>query len=130
MFTALHAAGMKVGVLSNTLWPREWHEDFFRRDGVLDLIDGAIYTSEIATTKPAPEAFHAAMESLGVARPERCVFVGDRLFDDVWGARNAGMRAVHVPHSVIPQEQVGHTEGRPDAVIGRLSEIPGLVADW
>lgn len=130
VFTALREAGMKVGVLSNTLWPREWHEDFFRRDGVLDLIDGAVYTSEIAATKPAPEAFHAAMAMIGVARPERCVFVGDRLFDDVWGARNAGMRAIHVPHSVIPPEQVGHTEGAPDAVIHRLSQIPGLLADW
>ena len=43
------------------------------------------------------------------------VFVGDRLFDDIWGARNAGMRAVHLPHSDIPAEQVGHTVGEPDA---------------
>ncbi len=27
--------GVKVGVLSNTLWPREWHVGFFERDGVL-----------------------------------------------------------------------------------------------
>jgi FMN phosphatase YigB (HAD superfamily) len=39
--------GIKVGVLSNTMWPREWHENVFRRDGVLDLIDGAVYSSEI-----------------------------------------------------------------------------------
>jgi putative hydrolase of the HAD superfamily len=38
----LRGRGIKVGVLSNTMWPREWHEDVFRRDGVLDLIDGAV----------------------------------------------------------------------------------------
>ena len=32
---ALRAAGVKVGVLSNTIWPREWHRGIFERDGVL-----------------------------------------------------------------------------------------------
>ena len=35
MFEALRAEGIKVGVLSNTIWPRAWHEGFFERDGVL-----------------------------------------------------------------------------------------------
>jgi putative hydrolase of the HAD superfamily len=32
------------------MWPRERHEDVFRHDGVLDLIDGAVYSSEIDWT--------------------------------------------------------------------------------
>ncbi len=126
LFTRLREDGLKVGVLSNTLWPRVWHEEFFRRDGVLDLIDGAVYTSEVPWTKPAPEAFQAAAASVGVD-PEACVFVGDRLFDDIWGASNVGMRTIHVPHSDIPREQVGHSEGTPDAVAHRLSDVHALV---
>ncbi|WP_278256270.1 HAD family hydrolase [Nocardioides convexus] len=75
-------------------------------------------------TKPSPDAFRAAMDAVGVTDPARCVYVGDRLFDDVWGAQHAGMRAIHVPHSAIPAEQVGHTEGEPDAVAHRLADIP------
>lgn len=127
---ALRAAGLKVGVLSNTIWPREWHHGFFRRDAVLDLVDGDVYTSEIPWTKPARQAFEAALHAVGVADPARCVYVGDRLFDDVWGAQNAGLRAVHIPHSKIPPAQRGHTEGKPDAVAHRLAEIPGIVAGW
>ncbi|GAA4690061.1 HAD family hydrolase [Nocardioides conyzicola] len=130
LFEALRTAGIKVGVLSNTIWPRAWHEGFFRRDGVLDLIDGDVYTSEIPWTKPSPDAFRAAMDAVGATDPARCVYVGDRLFDDVWGAQNAGLRAIHVPHSVIPPTQVGHTEGSPDAVVHRLSEIPAVLAGW
>ena len=130
LFETLRGAGVKVGVLSNTIWPRAWHEDFFRRDGVLDLIDGDVYTSEIPWTKPSPDAFRAAMAAVGVSDPSRCVYVGDRLFDDVWGAQNAGLRAIHVPHSVIPATQVGHTEGTPDAVVHRLAEIPVVLAGW
>ena len=117
-------------MLSNTVWPRAWHEGFFRRDGVHDLIDGAVYTSEVPWTKPSPEAFRAAMDAVGVSDPARCVYVGDRLFDDVWGAQNAGLRAIHVPLSAIPTEQLGHTEGTPDAVVHRLSEIPAVLGSW
>lgn len=130
LFERLHDLGLKVGVLSNTIWPREWHEGFFRRDGVDHLIDGAVYTSEIAWTKPSPLAFRAALDAIGVADPARCVYVGDRLFDDVWGAHNAGLRAIHIPLSAIPPEQVGHTEGEPDAVAHRLAEIGDLVESW
>ncbi len=130
LLSRLKVDGIKVGVLSNTVWPREWHEDFFRRDGVLELLDGAVYTSEIPWTKPAPQAFHAAMEAVGVADPAACVFVGDRLFDDIWGAANAGMRTIHVPHSDIPLAQVGHTEGEPDAVAEQLRHVYDVVSAW
>jgi putative hydrolase of the HAD superfamily len=127
---ALRADGIKVGVLSNTIWPRAFHEGIFERDGVLDLVDGDVYTSEIPWTKPSERAFEAAMAAVGATDPARCVYVGDRLFDDIWGAHNAGLRAIHVPHSVIPAEQVGHTEGEPDAVVHSLEEIPALVRGW
>jgi putative hydrolase of the HAD superfamily len=130
LWEALRAEGIKVGVLSNTVWPRDWHEEFFARDGVLDLIDGAVYTSEIPWTKPAPQAFRAAMSAVGVDDAQRCVFVGDRLFDDIWGAANIGMRTINVPHSDIPRHQVGHTEGEPDAVAERLAHVYDVVASW
>jgi putative hydrolase of the HAD superfamily len=130
LFRWLREQGISIGVLSNTVWPRDWHEGFFRRDGVLDLIDGAVYSSEIPWTKPSPLAFGAALEAVGATDPSRCVYVGDRLFDDVWGAHNAGMRAIHVPHSAIPVEQVGHSVGEPDAVAHALSDIPGIIRSW
>ncbi len=127
---ALRAAGTKVGVLSNTIWPRAFHEQIFERDGVRDLIDGDVYTSEIPWTKPSPHAFQAAMAAVGAGDPSRCVYVGDRLFDDIWGAHNAGLRAIHIPLSRIPVDQLGHTEGEPDAVVHQLSEVRGIVAGW
>ena len=126
----LRALGIRIGVLSNTIWPRAWHVAIFERDGVYDLLDGDVYTSEIPWTKPSPHAFRAAMDAVGVSDPARCVYVGDRLFDDVWGAHQAGMRAVHVPHSAIPATQVGHTEGSPDGVVQRLTDLPGLLGSW
>jgi putative hydrolase of the HAD superfamily len=127
-FEALRSAGLRIGVLSNTIWPRAWHVGFFERDGVYDLIDGDVYTSEIPWTKPSPRAFASAMEAVGVADPGRCVYVGDRLYDDIWGAQQAGMRAVHIPLSTIPSDQLGDHQGTPDGVVERLVDLPDLIA--
>jgi len=130
LWQGLRAAGTKIGVLSNTIWPREWHRESFERDGVLDLIDGDVYTSELAWTKPDRRAFEAALNAVGVSDPSRAVYVGDRLFEDVWGPAQIGMQTIWVPHSDIPDDQRGHSEGEPDAVVHRLSEIPAVLADW
>ncbi len=122
----LRRRGIKVGVLSNTMWPRAAHERVFARDGIAGLIDGAVYTSEIPWVKPHPEAFRAAMRAVGVLDPVSCVFVGDRPYDDVYGAKGVGMRAVLVPNSDVP----GFDGTVPDAVITRLAELPGHLDRW
>ncbi|HWW54591.1 MAG TPA: HAD family hydrolase, partial [Acidimicrobiales bacterium] len=83
------------------------------------------YSSELAHTKPHPEAFRAVLTALDVA-PGQAVFVGDRPFDDIGGAQGVGMRAVLRPHRATPMTP-GAT---PDAVIGSLAELPDLIASW
>jgi putative hydrolase of the HAD superfamily len=122
----LRERGIRIGVLSNTMWPRHAHERVFVRDEVLDLIDAAVYTSEIAWSKPHPEAFRAVMAALGVNDPAACVFVGDRPYDDIHGAKSMGMRAVLIPNNDVPPFE----EAVPDAVITRLSELPALIDQW
>ena len=122
----LRADGIRIGVLSNTMWPRTRHEQFFVRDGILGLIDGAVYTSEIDWTKPHPEAFRAAMAAIGVSDPAGCVFVGDRPYDDVYGAKQAGMRAVLIANSDVP----AFADAEPDAVITNLEELVPLIEAW
>ena len=122
----LRRRGIKVGVLSNTMWPRSAHEKIFVRDEVHELIDGAIYTSEIDWVKPHPEAFRAAMRAIGETDPAACVFVGDRPYDDIHGAKSAGMRAVLISNSDVPAFQAAE----PDAVITRLAELLGHVERW
>jgi HAD superfamily hydrolase (TIGR01509 family) len=130
MLAALRERGLRLGVLSATPWPREWHEDLFRSEGVFDLFDACVWTSDLEWTKPHPAAFHAAMDAVGAVDPARCVYVGDRLYDDVSGAKGVGMRAVLVPHSPIPAVQQVPVDVQPDAVLQRLADLPALIADW
>jgi putative hydrolase of the HAD superfamily len=130
LFRALRQRGLKVGVLSNTTWPAAEHQRIFERDGIDHLIDGAVYSSEIAWAKPHPEAFRAALDAVGVSEPGRAVYVGDRLFEDVFGANRVGMHAVLVPHSTIPLAQTTGIEGTPDAVVYELADLVGLIDGW
>ena len=130
LFTGLRERGIKVGVLSNTIWSREYHEAVFARDGVLDLIDGAVYSSEIEHAKPHPSAFAAALRAVDVDDPGAAVYVGDRPYEDVHGAQRAGLRAVLVPHSDIPAEQQVPVDVQPDAVVQRLLDLLSVVDSW
>lgn len=123
LLRALRARGVHTGLLSNTHWPRDWHERILARDGILDLIDVRVYTSELAHTKPHAEAFRAVLEPLGVV-PAEAVMVGDRPVDDIGGAKAVGMRAVLLPNDHVPQGAA------PDATISSLSELLSLVDGW
>lgn len=129
VWQGLHERGIKVGVLSNTIWTREYHRRLFERDGVLDLIDADVYSSEVSWTKPHPEIFREAARRLDVA-PERCVYVGDRLYEDVHGPQQVGMRAIFVPHSSFPAEQLVETESTPDGIAHDLGDVLTLVDAW
>lgn len=124
MLRALRQQGVRTGLLSNTHWPRDFHERVLERDGLRELLDVRCYSSELSHTKPHPEAFRAVLDGLGVA-PESAVFVGDRPFDDIEGAQGVGMRAVLKPNTAVAGDG-----SFADALIASLAEIPALVAAW
>jgi putative hydrolase of the HAD superfamily len=130
LFAQLRERGVRIGVLSNTIWSRAYHQRLFARDDVLSLIDGDVYSSEIPWVKPHPEAFGAAMAAVGVTEPGACVYVGDRPYEDVFGAQQVGMRAVLVPHSDIPTDQQVPVDVVPDGVAHRLLDVVALVDGW
>ena len=122
---ALRRRGMRIGLLSNTHWPRAFHEHFLARDGLEGLIDTRLYTSELSVMKPHPEAFRSALEAVGVEDPQRAVFVGDRPFDDIFGARQSGLRTVLRTNPEVPPYDI-----EPDATIERLFDLVEVVDGW
>jgi putative hydrolase of the HAD superfamily len=125
LLTALRERGIRTGLLSNTHWPRAWHERWLERDGVLDLLDARIYTSDLDHLKPHPQVFRAVLAALGGVDPGRAVFVGDRPLDDISGAKGMGMRAVLLPNDVVPAFDV-----TPDATIERLGDLLPWIERW
>ncbi len=122
---ALRDRGLAIGLLSNTHWPGPYLEGLLRRDGLADLIDVRLYTSDMSHLKPHPSVFAAALGALGVGDPAAAVFVGDRPYDDIWGAQRAGLRAVLVANGHAPAWAV-----EPDATVAALGQLPAVVDAW
>ena len=93
LLEALRARGLKLGLVSNAFDPG-WllHRDLDQM-GLAERLDAAVFSSEVGKRKPDPAIFERALELLAVL-PERVLFVGDRLYEDVRGAAEVGMRTV------------------------------------
>jgi putative hydrolase of the HAD superfamily len=129
LWESLRRRGIRIGVLSNTIWTRAYHRGIFERDGVLDLIDADVYSSETPWVKPQREIFLEAARAVDVP-PQECVYVGDRGYEDVHGPQSAGMRAILVPHSDIPADQQVPHDATPDAVAHELLDVLDIVTRW
>ena len=93
LLEALRERGLKLGLVSNAFDPG-WllHRDL-EEMGLAQRLDFSVFSSEIGLRKPHPAIFEHALGALGV-EPERTLFVGDRLFEDVRGAAELGMTTV------------------------------------
>jgi putative hydrolase of the HAD superfamily len=93
LLDSLRARGLRTGLVSNAFDPG-WllHEDLARM-GLAERLDAAVFSSEVGKRKPHPAIFEAALGQLGV-EPGRALFVGDRRYEDVRGAKELGMTAV------------------------------------
>jgi len=118
----LQAAGFKLGLVSNTLFPGFAVDDVLRQEKLLGHFPVRIYSSDVGYMKPHRRIFETALDRIGVAA-ERTVFVGDRLDKDVRGAARLGMKTILMVKN-------GHTprgRTRPDHVIRALSEVPAAL---
>ena len=111
----LRSAGVKRVAVSN--WDSSLG-DALARAGLAELLDGAISSAEAGADKPRPEIFARALELAGGVAPDAAIHVGDRLDEDVAGARAAGIRAVLLVRD----------DSAPDGVeaIRSLAELPAL----
>jgi len=115
---SLQARGYKLALLSNTMWPREFHEADLTMFGLTDFFKVRFFSSDFPRRKPHPAIFLAATEALGVST-EHAVYVGDFPERDIVGAHNAGMKAIlkHHPLRTAAPSIV------PDASIRELAEL-------
>lgn len=87
--------GKKIGLICNVgRTPGFILRKFLKDEGIGNFFDVMIFSDEAGIRKPHPEIFRMAARRLGV-KPSEIVHVGDNLRSDVWGAKNAGFKAIH-----------------------------------
>jgi HAD superfamily hydrolase (TIGR01662 family) len=123
----LAAAGVRIGLISNTQRPLDEFAAHFSLQG---LIGAAVSSAQHGFLKPHPSIFETALETLGVSAPES-VMVGDSVKHDIAGARQIGMRAVLLRRSgagLSSPLQRSLEPGLEDVpIIASLAELPALL---
>lgn len=116
----LGAHGIKRAVCSNAPFPPAMMRRQVDTNGIREVVDAVIFSSEVGRRKPALEVYSAALDAVGV-EPRHALFVGDRVREDYEGPRALGMRAViFTAHAEAPP---------PDGIptIASLTEVPLLL---
>ncbi len=90
----LKEKGAKLYLLSNAQSCFTHAE--LRKSGLAPLFDGILLSSEVGWKKPSPHFFGTAFTRFHLD-PERCLYVGNDLHDDVGGAHAAKMKCVYIP---------------------------------
>lgn len=118
--------GRLLGLVSNTLWTPEVHDADLGRFGLLEYLPVRVYSSRAGYVKPDERIFRQALDRFDVA-PAEAVFVGDKLDVDIAGPQKIGMRGILV---ASPFREETSDEVTPDARLGTLEELPGLLDTW
>lgn len=122
---SLKERGLKLAIISNTVWPAYLHEHDLRRFDILDFFDYLVFSSEVGFRKPHPRIFQLTLDGLAI-KPDEAICVGDRISEDVMGAQKAGMKGILVKR---PLRQ-GNGQIQPDAEIEQLSELLRMLKEW
>lgn len=117
VLAALRERGLRIGLISNTIWPAELHLQDLDATGLLQYLDYTLFSGEYGMWKPQPGIFQHMLSVLGVA-PNEALFVGDSPQEDIRGAQQVGMRAVWVRNTEFLLNDV-----QPDAIIDELGEL-------
>ena len=119
----LKERGYPMGMISNTIYPRRHHESDLRQFSLMEYLNFRIYSSELGRRKPHPDIFRAGLDLMRMA-PSEILYIGDRIPEDVEGARAAGMVAIL---KLWPKRE--YPNPLPDGItaIRQLTELPDLL---
>jgi HAD superfamily hydrolase (TIGR01509 family) len=116
----LKTHGIKRGICSNAPFPPEMMRRQVETNGIAEMVDAIVFSSEVGKRKPSPEIYRAALEAIAV-EPQLVLFIGDRVREDYEGPRLLGMRAaIFTAHGDAPPPEGVQT-------ITSLSEVTGLL---
>lgn len=111
----------QLGLVTNAY--RLYAEAEIRMLGLDQWWDVIVMSSDHGISKPAPELFHLALEQLQVS-PAEAIYVGDSIEHDVAGARNAGLKVVHIKREDLVADP---SQPLPDWSIESLDELLSIV---
>ena len=93
--------------------------------GILHFFDCVVMSSDLGIRKPSPKIFQHALSQLNIENKDM-IFIGDTLYDDIKGAKEAGLlMAIHVKREITYFHSDFFIEA--DRTINNLLELKGIL---
>lgn len=119
----LRAQGFRLAIITNG--PADMQRGKVARFGLEPYVDALVIEGVFGHGKPDREVFEHALAATGVA-PHEAWHVGDNLYADVGGAKNAGLHAVWIHRDRL--ELGEDLLVAPDRIIAHLGELVEALA--
>lgn len=113
------SARFQLGALTNG------NADVYKTDAG-EYFDFAFLAEDVGASKPAPDMFHAALNTTG-ASAEEVLHVGDNPEHDVIGALRVGMHAIWLNAEDAPWPTKHDRDCAPHGTIKSIGELPAAV---
>ena len=123
--TLLRAAGIHRALISNAS-DDDNTQALIDKGGFRPYLELIVSSASFGKRKPDPSIFSSVLDHFKVP-PEQAVMVGDDYEADVQGAHNTGMQSIWITRRAFSSAPE-NAAYKPTAVVGALSEIPGLVS--
>ncbi|ASJ00501.1 TIGR02253 family HAD-type hydrolase [Thermococcus gorgonarius] len=119
----LKEMGLKLGVITDGNPVKQWEK--ILRTEIEDYFDDVLISDFVGVKKPHRKIFEKALKRFGVG-PEEAVMVGDRLYSDIYGAKQVGMRTVWFKYGKYASKELEYLEYA-DFVIRSLEEVVEII---
>ncbi len=119
----LQKDGYRLAIITDGDPIKQW-EKILRLE--LDpYFDEVFISDSLGVKKPHPKIFRKAIRKMGV-EPEKALMVGDRLYSDIYGAKNVGMRTVWFRYGKYADRELEYLDYA-DFTINSLEELPEIL---
>ncbi|ASJ11180.1 haloacid dehalogenase [Thermococcus sp. P6] len=119
----LKKSGYRLGIITDGNPVKQW-EKLIRLE-LDDYFDGVFISDYLGVKKPHAKIFHKALRSMGV-KPEEAVMVGDRLYSDIYGAKEVGMKTVWFRYGKYADRELEYLDYA-DFTTGKLEDVLDIV---
>lgn len=137
-----------MGLICNTgITPGFTLRDFLTQQSIAEYFKVMTFSDETGIRKPDPKIFQLTARKLET-EPDETVHVGDNIKADIWGAKTAGLKAIHFktekgkdqtamkdPKSLatrsmnLGQLKTEQTSLKPDKIITSLATLPKAIKE-
>lgn len=110
-----------LAIVSNGLAAYTW--ECLKHNGLLRFFSARIISEETGLEKPDPTAFWRTLEKLKID-PSKAIMVGNMLWEDILGAKNAGIRSIWINNNEPQRKVTVH----PDFEITEIGEAIKVIS--